>query len=92
VFLRSNRFSDLSDALFACRSLGEQTLLASALTVVSDHDDGGDCYYLLSNPLTSARAASDLRYVLEQKTGTRFLEIGEGGRQGNALPSSDRWH
>ena len=91
VFLRSDRFSDLSEALFACSKLGQNTLLASALTMVSDRDDEGECYYLMSNPLTSAAAISQVKFMLEPKTGARFLEIGERGQHGNAF-STDRWH
>jgi GT2 family glycosyltransferase len=92
LFLRSGRFESLADALFACRDLEQGSLLAAMVSVVSDRDGAGDCYYLMTEAIADRTQATQLQGTLQRKTGAAFHPIGVGGVVGNALPVQDRRH
>lgn len=90
--LRSPRSEDLAELLVKLRRMEQDSLLRQLLRIVSDHDAGGDCYYLATTPIAHAGNVLEMRATLRHLTGLDFEMLGPGGRVGNPILLGDKVH
>lgn len=89
--LRSERYSDLADLLVLLSGLDPTSLLRSLLSVLSDHDEDGDCYYLVTASLKGYDDLRQTEFELERNLKIPFRHIASNGLP-NELTLSQRSH
>ncbi|MGV3490083.1 MAG: glycosyltransferase [Devosia sp.] len=77
--LLSERFNDLTDLLERIASLGRDSLLTAALSVVADFDEDGEGYYLVSASIKGIEALQQLNFDLERRLQIPFHHIAANG-------------
>jgi GT2 family glycosyltransferase len=86
--LQSERFSDLTDLLELIASLGRDSLLISALSVLADHDEQGEAYYLVSASIKGIENLQRLEFDLERRLQLSFHQIAGNGVVTELVPNS----
>lgn len=86
--LQSPRFDDLADLLETLASLGSDMLLTSALSLVSDYDEDGEGYYLVSGSIKGLGRIEQLQFDLKRILHMPFQQIGADGLTTDLLPNS----
>ncbi|WP_421760476.1 glycosyltransferase [Devosia sp.] len=89
--LRSERYSELAELLVLLSGLDPSSLLRSLLSVLSDHDEDGDCYYLVTAPLKGYDDLRQTEFELERQLKIPFRHIASNGLP-NELTLSQRSH
>lgn len=89
--LRSERYSELAELLVLLSGLDPTSLLRSLLSVLSDHDEDGDCYYLVTAPLKGYDDLRQTEFELERQLKIPFRHIASNGLP-NELTLSQRSH
>lgn len=77
--LRSERFSDLSDLLVAYGRIERGSLLRKAVMIMSDNDDCGEAYYLITPSIPGYEPLRALKFNLERRTQLHFQQVTAGG-------------
>jgi glycosyltransferase involved in cell wall biosynthesis len=77
--LMSERFSDLSDLLLAYGRIESGSLLQKAVSIMSDNDDLGEAYHLLTPSIRGYDQLRALRFDLERRTQLHFQQVAAGG-------------
>lgn len=86
--LRSMRFPDLSDALLAMAPISRDTVLAKMISIISDYDEEGECYYLTTLPVRGIERVRTLQFELERRTGSPFVQFAGNGLVNDLVPNS----
>lgn len=89
--LRSERYGDLADLLVLLSGLDPSSLLRGLLSVLSDHDDDGNCYYLVTSSLKGYDDLRHTEFELERQLKIPFRHIASNGLP-NELTLSQRSH
>lgn len=77
--LQSQRFDDLTDLLETIATLGRNSLLISALSVLSDYDEQGEGYYLVTAGIKGIENLQRLEFDLQRHLRIPFRHIAGNG-------------
>lgn len=86
--LQSERFGDLTDLLETVASLGRDSLLTSALSVLADFDEDGEAYYLVSASIKGIENLQRLEFDLRRRLQIPFRQTVGNGDMTELVPSS----
>lgn len=86
--LKSMRFEDLTDLLETIATLGNDSLLVSALSVLADFDEMGEAYFLVSNSIKGIETLQRLEFDLERRLRIPFHHVASNGLATDLVPSS----
>lgn len=84
--LRSEPFRDCAEALLARAKLAAKLELRNATSLVSDCDEDGECYYLLTPRIKGRQDIELMQFRLQKATGITFAQIGSGAVETDLLP------
>lgn len=85
--LLSQRFGDVADVLLALGAVAPDSLLRSALSVLSDYDDNGEAYYLVTTPIRGHEDLRRVEFELERTLGVAFHHVASQGVVSELMPS-----
>jgi glycosyltransferase involved in cell wall biosynthesis len=86
--LKSNRFDDLMDLLNVISALGRDTILTSALSILSDYDDAGEAYYLITSSIKGIENLQRLEFDLQRHLRIPFSQVAANGAPSDLVPNS----
>ncbi len=86
--LRSERFDDLTTLLNMLAKVGAGSLLRSAVSILSDFDDEGEAYYLVSSSIKGVDNLRQLEFDLERTLGVPFHHVTSMGVASELTPAT----